>query len=171
MYDGFPYSQFHYIRLMTSCLIRDVRMSPVQCTVCIGLFFTPLHNIFHSPVDVKATAPTEQIGDFHLYAGRPTCYKRVDVTIRACNVLRRLPVECSNTKEQKSLRWIAGPTIALLGQQELHVQIEQYSHCVILIVFSIDEFDIPIFMAQLFWLQSTHLSQRGSFSDHSARPY
>lgn len=64
--------------------------------------------------------------DYYLIVSRFVAYKRVDLAIEACNMLkRRLVVIGSGGEEEKRLRRIAGPTIEFIGNVT-DEQMEEY---------------------------------------------
>lgn len=73
--------------------------------------------VVYPPVDTETFQPSAAVGDRFLVVSRLLPYKRIDLAIEACNLLR-LPLDIVGTgPEEERLRALAGPTIRFLGFQ------------------------------------------------------
>jgi len=72
--------------------------------------------ILYPPVDVQRFRPLPQHDDYYLIVSRLIPYKRIDLAIRAFNVLG-LPLHISGSgRDREALEAIAGPNITFLGR-------------------------------------------------------
>jgi glycosyltransferase involved in cell wall biosynthesis len=72
--------------------------------------------VVHPPVDVDAFAPERERGDFWVYVGRLSAYKRADVAVRAFATLGMRLVVVGEGRERGSLEAIARDNIAFAGR-------------------------------------------------------
>lgn len=72
--------------------------------------------VIYPPVETTRLRPLKAIRkeDFYLIVGRQIPYKRIDLAIRACNILRKKLVVIGKGSEHHRLTKIAGPTIQFL---------------------------------------------------------
>jgi len=70
------------------------------------------------PVDTKTfyRKSEDVVEDFYLVAGRLAPYKRFDLAIQACNLLKKHLVVIGAGPEEEALRALAGPTIEFRGK-------------------------------------------------------
>lgn len=73
--------------------------------------------VIHSPIDVRAFAPTDDVGEFFLVVSRLVLYKRIDLAIEAFNRLRLPLWIVGEGPAGGRLRSLAGPTVRFLGWQ------------------------------------------------------
>jgi glycosyltransferase involved in cell wall biosynthesis len=72
--------------------------------------------VVHPPVDVDAFAPQRERGDFWVYVGRLSAYKRADVAVRAFARLGRRLVVVGEGRERGALEAIARDNVAFAGR-------------------------------------------------------
>jgi glycosyltransferase involved in cell wall biosynthesis len=73
--------------------------------------------VLHPPVDWQTFQAAEQSEDFYLMVTAFAPYKRVDLAIQACNVMKRRLKIIGKGQEEARLRKLAGPTVEFLGWQ------------------------------------------------------
>ena len=71
--------------------------------------------VVHPPVDVEAFAPQRERGDFWVYVGRLSAYKRADIAVRAFARLGLRLVVVGEGRERAALETIARDNIAFAG--------------------------------------------------------
>jgi glycosyltransferase involved in cell wall biosynthesis len=71
--------------------------------------------VVHPPVDVDAFTPQRERGDFWVFVGRLSPYKRADVAVRAFKSLGMRLVVVGEGRERSSLEEIASDNIAFAG--------------------------------------------------------
>lgn len=73
--------------------------------------------VVYPPVDTEMFQPGPSPGDRFLVVSRLLSYKRIDLAIKACNLLR-LPLDIVGSgPEEERLKSLAGPTVRFLGFQ------------------------------------------------------
>jgi glycosyltransferase involved in cell wall biosynthesis len=72
--------------------------------------------VLHPPVDVDAFTPQRERGDFWVYVGRLSAYKRADVAVRAFKSLGMRLVVVGEGRERPHLEEIASDNIAFAGR-------------------------------------------------------
>lgn len=83
--------------------------------------------VVYPPVDTETFQPARVVGDRFLVVSRLLPYKRIDVAIEACNLLR-VPLDIVGTgPEEERLRQIAGPTVRFHGFQPDAVTARMYA--------------------------------------------
>ena len=85
--------------------------------------------VIYPPVDISSFSLTESPDDFYLVVSPLVPYKRVDLAIAACNVLKRRLVAIGEGEESAALRKMAGPSITFLGYQPDEVVRDHYRRC------------------------------------------
>jgi glycosyltransferase involved in cell wall biosynthesis len=86
-------------------------------------------SVVYPPVNIQAGYLAEKTEDYYLSVGQLVDYKRMDLAIKACNLLGRKLRVVGQGEEYARLRKLAGPTIQFyrsLSDAQLH---EQYAHC------------------------------------------
>ena len=68
------------------------------------------------PIDVDRFSVSAVSDDFYLVLCRLVSYKRVDLAIRACNLLNRRLVVIGDGPDRQRLQGLAGPTVEFLGR-------------------------------------------------------
>jgi glycosyltransferase involved in cell wall biosynthesis len=74
--------------------------------------------IVHPPVDVEAFAADQERGDFWLFVGRLSSYKRADVAIRAFNDIGMRLLVVGEGRERGALERIAGENVVFTGRAD-----------------------------------------------------
>lgn len=85
--------------------------------------------VLHPPVDWHTFQAAEQSEDFYLMVTAFAPYKRVDLAIQACNVMKRRLKIIGKGQEEARLRKLAGPTVEFLGWQPDSVVRDHYACC------------------------------------------
>jgi glycosyltransferase involved in cell wall biosynthesis len=85
--------------------------------------------VIYPPVDVRSFSFTDTQGDFYLVVSPIVPYKRVDLAIAACNLMKRELVVIGQGEGSAALRKVAGPTITFLGYQTDEVVRDHYRRC------------------------------------------
>lgn len=73
-------------------------------------------SVVHSPIEAGRFCPSYGHDGFYLTVGRLQSYKRVDLAIRACNLLGRPLVIVGDGPDRARLQALAGPTVRFLGR-------------------------------------------------------
>jgi glycosyltransferase involved in cell wall biosynthesis len=108
----------------------------------IRKFYRRDATVIHPPVDIEKFAPSAEIGDYYLWVGQFTRYKRPDLAIDAFNALARPLLMIGDGEELAKLRKKAGPTIRILGRQDDAVLRHHYARCRALIFTAEEDFGI-----------------------------
>ena len=85
--------------------------------------------VLHPPVDWQTFQASEQSEDFYFMVTAFAPYKRVDLAIQACNVMKRRLKIIGKGQEEARLRKLAGPTVECLGWQPDSVVRDHYARC------------------------------------------
>jgi glycosyltransferase involved in cell wall biosynthesis len=85
--------------------------------------------VIYPPVDVGSFSLAEDQDDFYLVVSPLVAYKRVDLAVAACDVMKRRLVVIGEGEESAALRKAAGPTITFLGYQPDEVVRDHYRRC------------------------------------------
>lgn len=86
-------------------------------------------SVLHPPVDWGTFQVSEKSEDFYLMVTAFAPYKRVDLAIQACNVMKRRLKIIGKGQEESRLQKLAGPTVEFLGWQPDEVVRDQYARC------------------------------------------
>jgi len=74
--------------------------------------------VIYPPVDTDYYCPAPvQREDYYLVFSAFAPYKRLDLAVTACNILKRRLIVIGSGQDEKKLRGLAGPTITFLGWQ------------------------------------------------------
>jgi glycosyltransferase involved in cell wall biosynthesis len=114
----------------------------------IKKFYHREASIIFPPVSVEdfdATSPKE---DFYFVATRLVPYKRVQLAVEACNVLKRRLIVAGEGSEMAYLKQIAGPTIELRGRVAFGELRGLYSRCRAFLYPQFEDFGITALEAQ-----------------------
>ena len=99
-------------------------------------------SVIYPPVDTSRFRIGQERGDFYLVVSAFAPYKRLDLAIEACNLLRRpLKIVGSGQDEQK-LRALAGPTVEFLGPRSDEDIASLYPRCRALLFPGVEDFGI-----------------------------
>ncbi|MGC3976543.1 MAG: glycosyltransferase [Nitrospira sp.] len=85
--------------------------------------------VLHPPVDCHTFEASEQSEDFYFMVTAFAPYKRVDLAIQACNLMKRRLKIIGKGQEEARLRKLAGPTVEFLGWQPDSVVRDHYARC------------------------------------------
>jgi len=72
--------------------------------------------IIYPPVDVDRFRMSDERGEFYLVLSRLVAYKRLDLAVKACNLLRRNLIVIGDGTHREALMAESGPTIRFTGQ-------------------------------------------------------
>jgi glycosyltransferase involved in cell wall biosynthesis len=143
-------------------------------------------SVIYPPVDTSRFRIDQGRGEFYLVVSAFAPYKRLDLAIEACNVLRRpLKIVGSGQDEQK-LRALAGPTVEFLGPRSDEEVASLYPRCRALLFPGVEDFGITPLEAMasgrpviaygeggaretVIPLQTTADTERGAAGDESER--
>ena len=92
--------------------------------------------------------PTIQPEEYFLIISRFMPYKRIDLAIAACNLLRLPLVSIGNGRDEKRLKSIAGSTIRFMGRLSDAEVLYYYAHCRAFILPGEEDFGITPLEAQ-----------------------
>jgi len=92
--------------------------------------------------------PTIQPEAYFLIVSRFMPYKRIDLAIAACNLLRLPLVIIGNGRDEKRLKSLAGPTIRFMGRLSDAEVMYYYTHCRAFILPGEEDFGITPLEAQ-----------------------
>lgn len=82
----------------------------------IRKFYRREAEVIYPPVETTKFAPSSEVGDFFLVVSRLIPYKRVDLAVRAFNLLEKPLWIVGDGRDRAALERIAGPTIRFLGR-------------------------------------------------------
>jgi glycosyltransferase involved in cell wall biosynthesis len=82
----------------------------------IRKFYRREAEVIYPPVETGKFAPARHVGDYYLVVSRLIPYKRVDLAIRAFNLLAKPLWIVGDGRDRAALERIAGPTIRFLGR-------------------------------------------------------
>jgi len=95
----------------------------------IAKYYRREAEVIHPPVNVSAFSLGTNPEDFYLVVSPLVAYKRVDLAISACNLLKRRLVVIGEGEMRRALEKIAGPTTIFLGYQPDARVREYYQRC------------------------------------------
>ncbi len=99
-------------------------------------------SVIYPPVDTGRFQMGEGPGEFYLVVSALAPYKRLDLAIQACNVLRR-PLKIVGTgQDERKLRPLAGPTVEFLGWRSDEEVADLYRRCRALLFPGVEDFGI-----------------------------
>jgi glycosyltransferase involved in cell wall biosynthesis len=98
--------------------------------------------VIHPPVATDDFAVGKGRGEFYLYAGQLTAYKRPDIAVRACSETGRNLIVIGEGEQTAYLKSIAGPTVQFLGHQPFPVLRDHLSRCRALLFPGTEDFGI-----------------------------
>lgn len=94
------------------------------------------------PIDVQRFYVAEAPGDYYLVISRLIAYKRIELAIKACNLLGRRLVIIGDGPDRARLASLAGPTVELLGRQPDEVVTRMAAECLAVIFAGEEDFGI-----------------------------
>lgn len=122
----------HYVRmwdLATASRVDHFVASSSNGATRIRKYYRRDAKVIYPPVDLSSFSLTNGQDDFYLVVSPLVQYKRVDLAVDACNVLKRRLVVIGEGEQLPALRAACGPTITLLGFQPDSVVREHYRRC------------------------------------------
>jgi glycosyltransferase involved in cell wall biosynthesis len=72
--------------------------------------------VIHPPVDVDRFRPSKEKGDYYLVLSRLVSYKRLDLAVQACTLLKRKLIVIGEGTCLRQLKELAGPTVHFVGR-------------------------------------------------------
>ncbi|MFC5445999.1 glycosyltransferase [Rhizobium halophytocola] len=108
----------------------------------IRRFYDRGADVIHPPVAVDDFKLGEGKGEFYLYAGQLTAYKRPDIAVKACTESGRRLVVIGEGEQEAYLKSIAGPTVEFLGHQSFDSLRDHISRCRALLFPGVEDFGI-----------------------------
>ncbi|KQT60473.1 MULTISPECIES: glycosyltransferase [unclassified Aureimonas] len=108
----------------------------------IRRFYNRDSSVIHPPVAVDDFVQGSGPGEFYLYAGQLTAYKRADIAVKACSESRRPLVVIGEGEQTERLKAMAGPTVTFLGRQPFDVLKDHLSRCKALLFPGVEDFGI-----------------------------
>jgi glycosyltransferase involved in cell wall biosynthesis len=117
------------LRAVVRCGVLPLRKSDYRCAQKIDhfvansrcvqqrirRFYQRDSQVIHPPVDVQRFAIKEAVDDCYLILSRLVGYKRIDLAVRAFNLLRKRLVIVGQGPDRERLEKMAGPTIQFAG--------------------------------------------------------
>lgn len=98
--------------------------------------------VIYPPVDTERFGVGEGPGEFYLVVSAFAPYKRIDLAVRACNVLRRPLKIVGAGQNERKLRALAGPTVEFLGRGSDEEVADLYRRCRALLFPGVEDFGI-----------------------------
>ncbi|MBI2029528.1 glycosyltransferase [Candidatus Gottesmanbacteria bacterium] len=118
-------------------------------------------NIIYPPVGISKPLKSAKISDYFLVVSRLVPYKRIDLTIKACNKLKKNLVIIGDGRVYGSLRSIAGSTVIFkenVSESELS---SYYKNCKALIIACEEDFGLTAVECQMHGKPVIALGQGG----------
>lgn len=81
------------------------------------------------PIDLDRFQTSDERGDFYLVVSRLVAYKRIDLAVHACSLLRKRLVVIGDGPDRQGLQRLAGPTVTFMGRQPDEVVNKAASTC------------------------------------------
>lgn len=82
----------------------------------IARYYGAPAEVVHPPIDVDALTPAAQRGDFWLFVGRLSAYKRADVAVRAFNEVGLRLIVVNDGRERAALERMARENVTFAGR-------------------------------------------------------
>ncbi len=116
-------------------------------------YHRPVDRIIYPPVDLamfggRKKAVSAASRDFFLLVSRLVPYKRIDIVVKACNVLRLPLVIVGEGAEKANLRRLAGPTVQFVGAVTDRELVDYYRGCRAFVFAGSEDFGIAAVEAQ-----------------------
>jgi glycosyltransferase involved in cell wall biosynthesis len=99
-------------------------------------------SVIYPPVEVARFQVGQGAGEFYLVVSAFAPYKRLDLAIQACNLLRRPLKIVGEGQDERRLRAMAGPTVEFLGPRSDPEVAELYTRCRALLFPGVEDFGI-----------------------------
>jgi glycosyltransferase involved in cell wall biosynthesis len=137
----------HYLRtwdVATSNRVDNFSANSATVAQRIKSYYRRDAEVIHPPVDTDAFRPVAkaEVGDHYLMVGELVSYKRPDLAVIACNMMKAKLVVIGGGEMLERLKKLAGPTVTILGPQPFSVLQYQYAHCKALIFPGEEDFGI-----------------------------
>lgn len=98
--------------------------------------------IVYPPVDIAKFSLSTKRQDFYLCVGQLVDYKRVDIAIEACNILRKKLVIVGEGSARKKWEALAGSTVSFVGRKSDAEMADLYGSCAALLFPGEEDFGI-----------------------------
>ncbi len=98
--------------------------------------------VIHSPIDCSKYRVGQGPGKYFLVVSRMLSYKRIDLAIKACNLLNKPLVIIGNGPERENLKKLAGSTVKFLGRVDDHEKRAYLEQCQALILPGQEDFGL-----------------------------
>ncbi len=98
--------------------------------------------VIYPPVDIERFRVADGPGEFYLVVSAFAPYKRIDLAVRACNVLRRPLKIVGGGQDERRLRALAGPTVDFLGWRPDEEVADLFRRCRALLFPGVEDFGI-----------------------------
>ena len=98
--------------------------------------------VIYPPVEAARFRVGRGDGEFYLVVSAFAPYKRLDLAIQACNLLRRPLKIVGAGQDERRLRALAGPTVEFLGPRSDAEVAELYARCRALLFPGVEDFGI-----------------------------
>jgi glycosyltransferase involved in cell wall biosynthesis len=108
----------------------------------INKYYRRESQVIYPPVKVSHFSHLQKRGDFYLYLGQLTGYKRVDLAIEAFNLLKLPLIVIGEGEDINLLKKIANPNIKFLGRQPFDIVKRYLETCKALIFPGLEDFGI-----------------------------
>lgn len=104
--------------------------------------------VIHPPVDTDCFQPAEMQEDYYLIVSRLVPYKRIDLAVRAFNLLKRPLVIAGEGRDRDALEALAGPTVSFLGYVPDEELPQLFARCRAYVLPGVEDFCIAPVQAQ-----------------------
>jgi glycosyltransferase involved in cell wall biosynthesis len=98
--------------------------------------------VIHPPVDTERFRVGDGPGKFYLVVSAFAPYKRIDLAVQACNVLRRPLKIVGGGQDERRLRALAGPMVEFLGWRPDEEVADLFRRCRALLFPGVEDFGI-----------------------------
>ena len=105
-------------------------------------------SVIHPPVDTARFQPAAVQDDYYLIVSRLVPYRRVDLAVRAFNLLGLPLVIAGDGRDRPSLEALAGPTITFLGRVPEDDLPDLFARCRAYVLPGVEDFGIAPVQAQ-----------------------
>lgn len=117
----------------------------------VKTYYQKASDVIYPPLPFAETISySKKKGEYFLIVSRLVRYKRVDLAIKACNILKKELVIVGKGAEIRALKSIAGPTIRFVGSLTDEELGSYYRNCKALIFPGREDFGLTILEAQLY---------------------
>ncbi len=104
--------------------------------------------IIHPPVDTARFQPAPTYDDYYLIVSRLVPYKRIDLAVRAFNLLGLPLVVAGDGRDREVLESLAGPTVTFLGRVPDEDLPDLFARCRAYVLPGVEDFCIAPVQAQ-----------------------